>query len=348
LVNRSRKLVSFVRRWAFLLRYAIRIRPEFLQARDNTTEAFMAWTVARLIRTRFVYQIDYWHPEAALYAASLLGRSSWAFQRKWHWQIFLREFLLRRADLVFVISEAMREHYAARGLRQRTCVFPVGVSERFWAPLPTREELRRRHGLDARPILAYIGSLDPLRRPTQIFDIIEGVAGALPNVGVLILSREIAVAERELAQRGLSKNIVMLRTATHEELPELLGVADIGLFPLSEDDPFGIFHTASPLKIGEYMACRVMPVSSRNPEVVDLFEQAGVGVTCPDSTEAFVAACVSLLEDREALAVAGERARQYARRFKSCEAIAAVVEHGYGRLLGPTAADWPSAQLPLR
>lgn len=331
LTNRWTKLRGFLAKWRYVRSVAARVRPDFIQSRDNTTESLLAWSIARSLGIPYAFQLDYWHPEAAIYSAGVQSRLTKKLRLRARSLIALREFFLRRANPFFVISTAMAEHYQRAGIDPaRIHVFPVGASSRFEAPLAAKAELRERLGVGDEPIVAYLGSLDPLRRPDQIFSIFRELATRDPRIRFLVVSREYQAAEEFFEKEGLIDRAIRIQSAGHDEVPELLGIADVGLFPLAEDDPFGIIHVASPLKVVEYMACGVVPVSSKNPEAVDLFDACGVGIACEDTVDAFVDATLSVLADRARCTEDGRLAREYVLQYKSCSAIASVVVRCYG------------------
>jgi glycosyltransferase involved in cell wall biosynthesis len=333
--NRVFKLRGFLRKVRLLWQLASE-QPDVLQVRELVTEGLVAWVAARRFGVRFAFYFDYPHYEARLHEWDRLGRSALLGRWTARWWMFWRDFLLRRADLVLPISEAMRDRLHDRlGLRpERMQVFPVGVDRELW------EEVGRVAPLDLdgldldRPVVGYMGNLAAIRDPAFLLDVVEEVLGARKDAQFLLIASVPEPVRLRLAASPYSGRVLEAGFRPRLEALRLLRHADVGLFPLPTKDPYGVFYTSSPLKVVEYLSAGVPVVSSRNGDAEQLLAASSGGVVVDNEVSAFAGAVLSLLDDPERARTMGQRGRDHVGAHRTFDALALPIEAAYERLIG--------------
>jgi D-inositol-3-phosphate glycosyltransferase len=155
---------------------------------------------------------------------------------------------IARADRILVPTPAELDNlvrlYGAEPDAAR--VVHPGVDPRSFFPRP-KEEARRRLGLPDRPILLFLGRLQPLKGPDVAIRaaaeairrsrdaVLVVVGGPSGPDGPSYVDRLRGLAGRE----GLAGRIVFLDPRPHEELPWVYSAADVLLMP-SRSESFGL------------------------------------------------------------------------------------------------------------
>ena len=241
---------------------------------------------------------------------------------------------MRRADVVFVISEDMRERYLAKGLaHDRVHVFPVGVGPEFRRASGRREAVRDRLGAGNAPVVAYIGSLGAARNIDLFCDILVGIHQQNASIRFLVLGKDMEATRRRIENLGLGNALLHFGTVPHEEVPDYLAAADVGIFPIDIDTPRGVYAVSSPLKVAEYMASATATVTAPLPEASQLVRDGNCGLVVEDNSVAgFVEAVDSLCRDLPKAHQLGKNGREYIYRYKSFEELGRLVEQAYYHL----------------
>lgn len=327
LVNRWRKLRGFFLKAAVMRRLAAE-RPDVLQVRDLMTEGMLAARYARRYRVPFAFYFDYPHVESSLQAMDQRGERAPLRRAVLRWWIGRREALLRRAELVFVVSRAQAERIRDRlGVRaERTVLFPVGVSPEVFGlagPPPGTG------GGDSPPTVCYLGNLTAHRDPEFLFRVFAETLRRVPEARFLLVGELTPEAERLRRAFPDPSRIDATGPLPHVEVPAALRGARVGVFPLRLEDPYGIFLTSSPLKVIEYLAAGLPVVSSRVPDAVSVLSESGGGVCVDNDPAAFAEALAAYLRDPALAREQGARGRDYVARERSFEVLADRVERAY-------------------
>ncbi len=307
---------------------------DVIQARDLVELGFLAWACARLRGIPFGFQLDFPHPEGHLNRTDGAGELRVRLKRlEWHLLIRLRDWLIRRADIVFVLSEDMRERYLAKGVRaERMHVFPVGVGPEFREAAGERQRARERLKVADHPLVAYIGSLGAARNIDFFCDILSELHRRNPEIRFMILGKDMESTQQRIRDLGLGEALLHFGTVPHEEVPAYLAGADVGIFPIDIDVPRAVYRVSSPLKVAEYMASGMATVTSPLPEARQLVRDANCGTVVEENTvEDFVEAVDRLCQDLGRARALGENGREYIYRYKSFAELGRLVEAAYYR-----------------
>ncbi len=292
-----------------------RLLLEPAQLAYNAVSATRVWRAIRRVRPDLVYERYALFNFGGVLAARAAGlpvvlevntlyASAW---RRYYglalWRLAERieNWLLRRADLVVVVSEVLRGELLARRVPEgRMVVSPNGVDEAFWRAGTDGAEERRRLGLSGRTVVGFVGTLNRW----QGIDVLAAAAEALlprhPELAFLIVGQGegMATLRRRLGTAVLAGRVVLVGRAPHAEVPKLIAAMDIGVLPDSND--YG-----SPMKLFEYAALGKAIVAPRVGPVLEVFEDAVHALLVPrGQVGPFVDAIDRLLADpalREAL-----------------------------------------------
>jgi glycosyltransferase involved in cell wall biosynthesis len=227
--------------------------------------ALSAWLMARVRRVPFVLEVrDLW-PEAIV-DLGLMRRGS-PTVRFLEW---LARWLYRQAARVVVVTEAFVDQLSAQGVpRSKLKVIPNGADTRFFAPGPSGDPIRDQFGLDARFVLAYVGSHGLSHGLGAVLD----AAAAQPDVTFLLVGdgadRERLLAERD--RRNL-RNVVMRPSVSKMEVAGVYAAADACLVPLRN---VPIFETFVPSKLFEVLAAGRPVIGAVRGEARRILERSG-------------------------------------------------------------------------
>lgn len=246
---------------------------------------------------------------------------------------------IRNAKLLFAISEnTARDVVRVLGIpRERIVVTPLGVDDRFFADPGDVEEvaLRKSLGLPPeRPIVVYVGGLDPRKNSALMLKAFREVAAAarlarrappvLAMVGRYTEERGYPHFLRTVAELGLGPDVVETGFLEDAALLKLFRIAALFFFP-SLYEGFGL----PPL---EAMAAGVPVVSSRASAMAETVGDAALTFD-PASVDEAVAAMLAVLENREVAQRLRDAGPAQARRYtwrRTAEATFA----GYKRFQG--------------
>jgi glycosyltransferase involved in cell wall biosynthesis len=191
----------------------------------------------------------------------------------------------RRADLVFTLSQASRAEIVGQlGIPpERIVVFHTGISNHFRPLAGTsaeREKTRRSLGLPQSYVLS-VGAHDPRRNVKTLLAAYKELKSRAPLEQKLVVVgpktphyREVLETTRSL---GLEEEVLYPDYVPNEELPSYYGLADLYVYPSSEEG-FGL----TPL---EAMACGCPVVTSRASSLPEVVGDAAVLVNPTDAGE---------------------------------------------------------------
>ncbi|MCW5938510.1 MAG: glycosyltransferase family 4 protein [Fimbriimonadaceae bacterium] len=230
----------------------------------------------------------------------------------------LEQRMLAASDQVVVISEDFRPLIPLSSDRVR-------VIEN-WAPLeevPVNEKVNpwsTKHGLDARFVYLYSGTLGMKHNPELLIQLAKRVA-EIPD-HVMVVASEGASIDwlRERANELGITNLVLLPFQPFAELPAMLASADV-LVAILEPDA-GVFSVPSKV-LTYHCAGRPMllavPLENLSAKIVQT-NQTGI-VVSPADKEGFIEGAVRLASDPEARRTMGANARRYAERAFAIDSI---------------------------
>lgn len=293
---------------------------------------FAAWLATLLVRSvPVVYWMSFPFPEEDALRATLPTRN-WVFRqglrlRSRLTQHALYRGVLRRAAHVFVQSERMAEVVREKSRRaERMTPVPMGIDEALLDKCPQPRPLAAFSG---RLVIAYLGSLDRVRRIDFLVDVAaalkkHGVSFGLLLIGGTSTPEEMIWLGELIAARGLEREIYLTGQLAPLDAWATLRSASIGLSAIPRGE---VFDVSSPTKVVEYLALGIPVVANDIPDQKYLLADSQGGVCAPMEVAAFCDAicCVS-----DKIADFQRHAREYRTRL--------IAQRGY-RQLGRRVAE---------
>jgi glycosyltransferase involved in cell wall biosynthesis len=234
-------------------------RPDLVYERYALT-AVAGAALARYLRVPLVLEVN--APLADEERAFRGLRLGWLARRIEGW-------LLRRADVVVVVSWALHAHALRLGVRhERIRVLPNAVDPGRFHAGHDGHEVRRRLGLDGAFVVGFCGSL---KRWHGVHHLIAAAAevDAARELRILIVGdgpeRDRLIRQAE--DLGLGERVRFSGAVPHDAVPAHLAACDLLAAPYEPSDGFYF----SPLKLAEYLAVGRPVVASAVGEIPRTF-----------------------------------------------------------------------------
>jgi glycosyltransferase involved in cell wall biosynthesis len=167
---------------------------------------------------------------------------------------------LNAADLIVVVSRAMRDELIARRVdSHRILVNPNAVDPNRYTPAIDGSTVRRRYRLDGRTVLGFISTFQPWHGAVVLAQAFVALLNAHPEhrglVHLLMIGAggEVDQARRMIDGAGFGEAVTFTGLVAQEDGPEHLAACDILVsphVPNADGSPF----FGSPTKLFEYMA----------------------------------------------------------------------------------------------
>ena len=192
--------------------------------------------------------------------------------------------LLRRADLVFVTSQALAG-YCTQFTSQVYC-FPAGVDLQLFDPtkeLPMPEELRHLR----RPLIGYVGGI----HQWLDLELLHTIARERTEYSFVM----VGPVQTEIGRLKDLPNVVWVGQRSHRELASYIRAFDAGIIPYRLTE---YTRHVYPSKLNEYLAMGKPVVSTALPEIQAFNERCGPLVYVGRDAAEFRQALDKALRDR--------------------------------------------------
>ncbi|WEF35669.1 glycosyltransferase [Pseudoduganella chitinolytica] len=312
---------------------------DVIQARDMVSLGTAGLLIARLRGIRFAYWMSFLMCEARIDRARARLRAGGGLRDRLVLLKGLAEYallhkvVLRHADHVFVQSDAMLELLASQGVpREKMSAVPMGVDMEV---LSTRPQPRRLPGWEGVPLLAYLGTLDPMRDIHMVIDALVLIRRNYPTARLLLVGdapHKVDV-ERLLAHAaasGVGDAVHVTGWLPSAEAWQLLAGADVAVsyFPRGT-----VLDTNSPTKILEYMALGIPSLGNDNPDQQMVMLESQAGWLTPSTPEGLAEAACGVLADPQGAARRAAAGPPYIESKRSYRVLAEGVARRYAALL---------------
>lgn len=258
-----------------------------------------AWTLARLKRTPFLFEVrDLW-PAFAI-AIGVLRNPILICLSEW-----LERFLYRHAERVVVNSPGFITHVMQREAR-RVELIPNGTDPSMFDPTDGGVVFRRTHHLENKFVVLYAGAHGISNDLSVVLEAAHSLAGRpgnLPGAVHIVLlgdGKEKPNLQHQAARMGLT-NVTFLSPVPKKNMSAALAGADACIAILK---PLEAYRTTYPNKVFDYMAAGRPVALAIDGVIREVVEAAECGLFAePGNPEA-------LADSIEALAVNPEHSRK--------------------------------------
>ena len=238
------------------------------------------------------------------------------WDRPFRWRrlfVDTEEANLRHADLIVVVSDALRDGLLARGIApERVVVRPNGVDPDRFHPDVDGSAVRRRHGLDGRTVVGFVGTFGMWHGAPALARAARRILAERPDLRLLFVGDGRDRAACEAILEGHRDAAVFTGLVPQAEGPAHLAAMDILVAP-HVPNADGTRFFGSPTKLFEYMAMGRAIVASRLEQIGEVLEDGRTAVLVPPADEAALArAIVELADDPRRRAALGAAARRRA------------------------------------
>jgi glycosyltransferase involved in cell wall biosynthesis len=224
---------------------------------------------------------------------------------------------LRSAHLVVVVSEAMGDELAARGLTtDRVLVNPNGVDADRYHPQVDGSGVRARYGLQPFIVVGFIGTFGPWHGAEVLADAFVRLLAANPErartTRLLMIGdgARMAAVRQILDRGGALQATVFTGLVPQEQGPAHLAACDILCSP-HVANPDGTPFFGSPTKLFEYMAMGKAIVASDLEQIGKVLNHGRTALMVPPNDPAALAKRLDELIDSATLrATLGSAARR--------------------------------------
>jgi glycosyltransferase involved in cell wall biosynthesis len=311
-----------------------------LQVRDDPAMAYVGWRLAKRVNISFVYQLSHLkEEELMMYTRMRIYGNPIKNAVQGRVGFFLRNFFLRRADLVFPISDQMKKTLASYGVpTSRIVTLPEGADTSI-EPMAFDEEakaIRKKLGLQDKKVITYVGTMNRFRQLDFLLGVLKLVLLDHPKAHLLMVGtgkdpEDLEWLKAKTSELGVQQNVTFTGWVSREKVPAYIRGSDVGVSPIPTN---GIYINSSPIKLLEYLALEVPVVATDIPEQKRIIEESGAGICVPWDREKFAGAIEEILNltDAERRAM-GQRGRAWVQKYRDFSVLAERVYRAYDGIL---------------
>jgi len=311
-----------------------------VQVRDDPAMAYIAWKLSKKKKIPFVYQLSHLKEEEVLMYSQmgLYGSrlKNWIMGQV---GIAIRNRFLRKADIVFPISDQMKKTLAGYGVSlSKMVTLPEGVDTSI-APRnfdKKAQEIRKNLSLDDKEVIVYVGTMNRFRQLDFLFEVLKRILSRHPKAHLLMVGggkepEDLEWLQQRASALGVEENVTITGWVSREEVPAYIRASDLGVSPFA---PNKVLINNSPIKPLEYLAMEIPVVATDIPEQRKILKGSGGGVCVPWDVEKFAQAICNLLEEgEERKKLRGARGRQWVKENRDFRVLTQIVQNVYEKLL---------------
>lgn len=240
----------------------------------------------------------------------------------------------RDADVVFVITEALRREMSSRGIPdERLIVLPNGVHVDKFAPRERDAELATELGVTGKTVIGYAGGLVDYEGLELLLEAAAALKSRRDDFHVVIVGD----GHHEHVLRGMAEELRLGDVLTftgrvpHAQVGRYISLFDVAPFPRL---PLPVCELISPIKPFESMAMGKAVVSSSVAALTEIVDDGKTGLVFKKgSAEDLTAVLGKLIDSPELRADLGRSAREWVLANRDWSNIVTTVAETYQRLL---------------
>jgi len=222
--------------------------PDIIHAISPFKVGLPAFISARKYNLPFVYEVRAFEEDGR---ADLGEIKQNGLRHKW--TRYAETKLMKRADSVITVSEAMKNHIVSRGVsKKKVFLVPNGVDTRRFAVRPKDKKLLKKFNLEGYVILGMT-SIKPLERADLSIRALPNILSKYNKVRLILMCDWPPIKAELISlcnQYGVNDYVTFLDRVDHSEISMYLSIMDVLLIPRERTR----YNTATPLKPLEAMS----------------------------------------------------------------------------------------------
>ena len=282
------------------------------------------WRFADWLRKENIAVLHAWDADAAIFgqfAARRAGVELVTSRRDLGqiypaWKTALMRCADRAAATVVTNAEAVRDHFAARGLTAEKMVVLPNLLDLEEFDAQARMPFSGAARLPAGRRLVVVNRLDPEKQTGLLIEALRQVRNEIPDAVLVVAGagREMPALRAQAKRLGVEDVVCFLGEV--EDVPALLGLCEIGALVPSHNE--GLSNT-----ILEYMAAGLPVLATDCGGNRELVRDGATGRLVPAAAGADAVACAwnALLRDRAGAAAMGQTGRDHVERNHARETV---------------------------
>jgi glycosyltransferase involved in cell wall biosynthesis len=281
---------------------AIASKPDVVVCLSTPPFVAVLGLIARMKGSHLVYKVEDLYPDIAV-ALSTLSEKSLLTRLLSR----LSRFLLRKADWVVALDEAMRERLQTAGARCVETITNWADGTAIRPDAQARKTFRQSQDLKGKFVVLYSGNLGLAHRFDSVMEAAKQCLVELPDVLFLFVGNGARLKEVQEAAKGLD-NVRFMDYQARETLNELYNAADVHLVTLRDEVSGLLFPSKYPAALAAGKP--VLLVGGRGAPFEREIQSKGLGWTCPHQASAVMDVLRDALQNPENLGAMGKAARQ--------------------------------------
>jgi glycosyltransferase involved in cell wall biosynthesis len=223
---------------------------------------------------------------------------------------------LKKADLVVVVSQAIKEELLRRGINgEKILVNPNGVNPDHYSPHVDGSGIRHQYNLNGKEIIGFIGTFGKWHGAEILAEAFGQLLQKYPEYQKRVILFMIGdgvtmpLVKRNIERYAMRESCVLTGLVPQEEGPEHLAACDI-LVASHKPNPDGTPFFGSPTKLFEYMAMGKGIVASNLDQIGEVLKHDHTAwLVKPGDVESLTEGLKVLIDDRARRESLGRAAR---------------------------------------
>ncbi|MGL5859015.1 MAG: glycosyltransferase family 4 protein [Angustibacter sp.] len=252
---------------------------------------------------------------------------------------YVEEEVCRQADAVLVITRALRDEMADRGIpAERMRILPNGVHADQFSQQARDRELERELAVEGVPVIGYAGGLVDY----EGLDLLVEAAALMKQSGESFRVLIIGDGPRERALIDLVDDarigdvVTFVGRVPHHEIPKYLSLFDVAAFPRL---PLPVCELISPMKPFEAMAASIPVVVSDVAALTEIISDGATGlVFAKGDADDLAAKLRQLLRDGQLRNRLGEAGAAWVRSERDWSVLTKIADETYSEVLERSSA----------
>lgn len=298
------------------------VKPDLVVA-DDLESSIAAVLIKSIFKIPFVFNFVDDYSLIASYEGRML---------RYHALKYLEKVIPKLADLVIVVDIPKEEFCLDIGIpEEKLRVIPNGVDTSLFKPGIVENQLRDKLGLSSGRIVLFVGKMNKYYELDTVLRAIPAVLAKFPKTQFLFVGD----GDNMDHLKGLSEHLEIENSVCFagfrppEEVPQIINLSDICVFPLPDSSALAIF---------EYMACAkpvVLPTGgTERMRIAREMIPEDCSVQVKNSPEGFAQGMISLLNDEAMAEDIGKKARELTLRLYDWNNLAKRYQEALGEALG--------------